>query len=138
MFVSLLILFVVTTVLGKYSSYSEIPFDAVAAFATTKVIERFDAIVLMTWTLATFIKVALLIYISSQSLKKFSVKLKDRYSTLIAAVIAGGITMLYSYNNDWSSPVFRNLSGYIIIALGTVIPLLVCFIKKPPKEKPRI
>lgn len=133
--VSEVILFVVTTVLGHYADYSDIPFDEVAAYSKTKIIERFDSIVLMTWTLATFIKVALLLYIMSQCIKKFSLKLKDRHSTLIAAIIAGGATMFFVYTNNWDTPILRNLSGYVILALGTLIPLLVCFIRRKPKEK---
>ena len=85
---------VCSAVLGDYAVTGQ-PFWSLAAFAKTSVIERFDALILLFWTLCTLLSAAALLICFKLRVDTLFPNL-SRYS-LVAAVLPAGASLAFTH-----------------------------------------
>lgn len=122
--------FLITAVLGNYAKGLSMPFYTLTTYAKSSVIERYDSIYMLVWTIAVFIKASVLFYIGGLCLKNIFPKLsRNAANTTVASVCAAAAAVL-ALLNKWDSLFFRTPSAFVIIALASALPLVTLFFKK--------
>lgn len=125
---------VVTAVLGNYARGLSMPFYTLSTYARTSVVERFDSIYMLVWTIAVFLKVVVLFYLGGICLKNVFPKLGQKTANAVAAAATAIPASALAVMNRWNSLFFRSPSGFATIILGSAIPLAVCLLRNRKKQ----
>lgn len=122
--ISALIIASVSIILGDFALSTKIPFFSLSSYSKTALIERFDALLLMFWTLCAIIKHAVIILCIIECMKKLLPKAhKQTFGAASAAVCAAAAVVPLSYGK-WDTHFFENYEYILIILLTAVIPLI--------------
>lgn len=123
----------ITAVLGDFAFLTQYPFLAVGATGDARFVERGDALYLMVWTITAIINIALFLHISAGLIGE--VFPKCRYRTTISAVIVFALTTCFALTGLSFSEAYDIVcSGWSIILLAGVIPLIVLITRKGGKK----
>ena len=128
-----LVIFVVTVILGDYAHRLSDPFYALSTYAKTSLVERFDSIYMVVWTLAVFIKISLIFFFGGKCVRNIFPKIPETAAksvTAAATVLTAGTLSLL---NRWGSSLFKGSSYLVIVVLSGIIPLAFCFVKDRKK-----
>ncbi len=128
----------IAAVLGDFAALTDYPFLALGTFGASGggFIQRGDALYLIVWTITAVINISLFLHISAELLTEVFPKLK--FSTSIAAVLTFGILLLFTAGGIGFDGVYGLLcSGWAVILLAGVIPLIALVISKRKAVKPK-
>lgn len=139
MFTKLLVMeslvFYSALILGNYASVLNLPFYTISTYAKTSIIERYDSVYSMVWTISTVMKNAVMIYYASVCLRNLFPK-KAKISLGLSGIIPIIFPCVLSLTYNFDSIFLRSPSSFATIFLCTIIPLFVLIVKKR-SEKPR-
>ena len=127
-----LMVFYSALILGEYASKLSLPFYTLSTYAKTSIIERYDSIYMLVWTIGTFIKTAIMMYLVSECLKNTGFRFSSQASLLAPTLTAIVLAVL----NKWDCALFRSAPTVIVVFLSSVIPLILCFQKRQDRKKP--
>ena len=122
-------------VLGDYANTQLFPFFSLTSLSTLGFIERLDAFITSSWLVCIFIRVAIFISISRDSLKAVFPKISEKNATIVMALTVGLLVLLMREN--YSS---RLLLEKIYLALSTfgvivvIIPIITLMRNKNEKD----
>ena len=124
----------IAAVLGDFASLTDYPFLTVGTFGGTRFIQRGDSIYLIVWTITAVINIALFLHIAGGLIGEIFPKIKFR--TLISAVIVFGISLFFTLTDRPFSGIYEIIcSGYAVILLAGIIPLIVLIAQKKGGKK---
>ncbi len=125
--VSLAVAFMIVTVLGDFAVMTDYPFLTVGSYAGVRFLQRTDSIFMVLWTMTSVIAITLFIHIIGGLFGEIipKMKLKNTTSALIVFCIALPFVMT---DNNFSDFYQHTCSGYAVILLAGVIPLILVLI----------
>lgn len=128
-----LIVFYSALILGEYAENLSLPFYTLSTYAKTSIVERYDSIYMGVWTVGSFVKTVLLMYLAGKCLENLGVKFAKTAGGLIPTAIALILALL----GKWDSVFFRSPSTIVVVILTSILPLLFCFssFKKKTNER---
>ena len=123
----------IAAVLGDFASLTDYPFLTVGTFGGTRFIQRGDSLYLIVWTVTAVINIALFLHISGGLMGEIFPRVKFR--TLISAVLVFAVSLFFTMTDRSFSGIYEIIcSGYAVILLAGIIPLIV-LISQRKKEK---
>lgn len=124
----------IAAVLGDFASLTDHPFLTVGTFGGTGFIQRGDSLYLVVWTVTAVINIALFLHISGGLIEEIFPKAKFR--TLISAVLAFGVSLFFTMTGRSFSGIYGTIcSGYAVILLAGIIPLIVLIARRKGEKK---
>lgn len=130
------VMFLITVVLGDFAAMTDYPFLTVGAYAGVRFIQRFDSIYMVIWTITAVINISVMMYISSGIINESFPKLK--YKHFISGVIVFLLCMPFLISGKNDMPVYGIISsGYSVLLLITVIPLIIYIFEKVKSRRKR-
>lgn len=125
----------ITAVLGDYAKGLTLPLYTLSTYARSSVIERFDSVYMLVWTIAVFLKVALLLMLGGQCLKNIFPKLNENISKGLVTAAAAATAISLAALDRWDSLLFRSPSAPASLILGFLIPLAVLLFCRRKTER---
>ncbi len=130
------ILFFCTAILGSYLKITKLPLFAVGAYSKTNIIERFDAIYLVVWTLCGAISLGVTLFIVDSCTRNVLKKSKGRTIISATALLAFLLTFLFSVKKSSLDRIFDEfINAVIVVILACVLPLIVVLLSKSKKSR---
>ena len=135
--VTVLITLAIYITLGDYAYLSKLPFFSLSAFSATRIIEHYEAVFMLIWTLAALIKISLFTICANKCISKIIPNVKSNIRSAIILIASGLVTLLLILFTNWEKYKFENLKSVLIIIGVFVIPLFMLIFrnKKHPKEE---
>ena len=116
-------LMAVTLVLGSFAQVTHIPFFNIAAYSSSGVRERGDAVFLFVWVFTGVVRLAVLLHCSSKCLKRFVPKLGGVTGAAAAAVIPFTGAMIFTRLRGWDGMANSSRSVIPMILLIALLPV---------------
>ncbi len=113
-----------TLILGEYAIDLNLPFYTLSTYAKTSVIERYDSIYMLVWTISAVMKTAVLIYLAWVCLKNILPN-HPKTSLFTAWVIPTVFATFLCLKNSYDSIFFRPPATIIVIILCSAVPLVL-------------
>ncbi|MGN1133575.1 MAG: GerAB/ArcD/ProY family transporter [Oscillospiraceae bacterium] len=127
--VTILVTLAVYVTLGDYVYISKLPFFSLSSFSSTRIIEHFEAVFMLVWTLAALVKISLFTICANKCLSKIVPNVKDNIRRIILLTFSGVSALLLISFVNWEKYKFENIKSTLIIVGVFIIPLLVLIFK---------
>lgn len=130
-FIACVMNFLVIGVLGEYGATQTFPYFALNSVIEIPILQRLDAIHMMTWAFMSFIHFSVFAYISLDLLRNILPKNVSNFSSLLlfAVIISVSLPMAFSGSIITNSGIE---TGLLLIFLLFLLPLIL--LKLPQKE----
>ena len=124
----------IAAVLGDFASLTDYPFLTVGTFGGTGFVQRGDSLYLIVWTVTAVINIALFLHIAGGLIGEIFPKAKFR--TLISAVLVFAVSLFFTMTGRKFSGIYEIIcSGYAVIFLAGIIPLIVLLVHRKGAKK---
>lgn len=125
------ILFLIITILGEFSTRVTYPFFALASYSELAIINRMDAFYMVLWCLTSVIKLSVIVFVGGEILKTISKKVK--YCNLFVGTAIILMSMLF-LTTKFQPPINNIVFASIIILLLFLIPIAIIILGKDGKK----
>lgn len=131
----LIIMFICTAILGNYLSLVKLPFFAVGAYSKTRLIERYDGLYLVIWTLCALVCLSLSAYIIKMLYMKLFRRSHGLGGIVLTGIVCFVLTAFFSVEKSSLDRQFDEvLNACVIVFFTFVVPLVFLAVKGKNKS----
>ncbi|MBQ9375907.1 MAG: GerAB/ArcD/ProY family transporter [Ruminococcus sp.] len=130
LFVSLISALTSIIVLGDFIYLSKLPFFTLSAYSQTTIVEHYEAISMMLWTLCALVKLSVFTISAGHCIHHIFPKAHSVLSYGVILVLAGSVTLPIILDERWESIAAPNTEAIITATLITFVPLCLLLFKR--------
>lgn len=130
-----IILFFCTAILGNYLKLIKLPFFVLGAYSKTRLIERYDALYLIIWTLCALVSLGLSAYLVAECVKNIFKKSGRGVPLVATGALCFAMTQLFTVAKNNADRLSDNYYNAVILAVFVfVLPLVLVFIPERTRQ----
>jgi hypothetical protein len=115
----------IIVILGDFAENARLPFFSLAAYSSTEIIERYDAVFMSVWVLITLVKLGTYFHCSGECLRLVCPKIPRVISTAVTAVIPAIGALCLLVPHKWEQLAYYVGGTWAIVLFTAVIPLII-------------